>query len=243
MKSLINADLYRLIKFKMFYVGMFLNIFIVTGMEVVRYNIGSITNAKDYIDSLYKIFAFTLPILCFAGTFASQEFSQKIIRPIAARGVSVSKIFICQVVAGSIGSILYCVIGTGIGLALCYHYFPGDFDSYFLSKIFIVFLVELIIHIAYTVFVMMLTYLIRNGRVSMFINFALLIFFPVLLHGIMQSFNFVINLRNLWIGNIVNIIAIDISVVWLGYAIIVSIFYISICIIVSSIVGNKRDIA
>jgi len=78
---------------------------------------------------------------------------------------------------------------------------------------------------------------------SILTNFTIMIFLPALLHGIMKTFNPIINLRSLWIVNVVNLLEIGRNIEWFYYAFIISIFYIVVCTLISVLVGNKRDIS
>nr|WP_297932756.1 hypothetical protein [uncultured Blautia sp.] len=242
MIGLIKADFYRLRKMKMFYLGMILNIFYVAGMFFLRHAMGNIVSANDYIDIMYRNYTFMLPILCFTTTFATQEFSQKIIYPIVSKGITVGKIYICQAIVSSLGTTIYCILGTITGVSLFLYFEQMDIGKELIWRIVVLFLVETLIHVAYTFFVLMIIYLVRSGKVSVWINFTIMIFFPVLLHGIVKSLNTTINLRNLWIGNVINILEIGRELQWYYYAVCISFIYIFICTIVSVVYGNKRDI-
>lgn len=243
MLSLIKAELYKLKHLKIFYLGIVLNLFIVISMLLGRKTLGSINNVSYFVNIMYRNYSFALPILCFSTTFASQEFSQKTIYPVIAKGVSFSKVFISKAIVSCMGTMLYFIIGSAVGIGLSFYVFPDNYAPDLLSSIVKIFLLETLIHIAYTVFVLAITYVIRSSKMSILTNFTIMIFLPALLHGIMKTFNPIINLRSLWIVNVVNLLEIGRNIEWFYYAFIISIFYIVVCTLISVLVGNKRDIS
>lgn len=242
MISLIQAQMYKLKKFKMFYLCLIMNVIIVAAIILVRVKIGNITSAKNYLELMYRNYSFTLPLLCFTVSFASREFSQKAICTVVGRGISVSEFYVSQAIVSCIVVVIYCTVGAGIGVFICHSFYPTEFNALIYIQIVKMFLVEVIIHCAYVIFVLSLSYIIRNGKVSMFTNFALLIFLPVILNGIVQAMQLQINLRNIWISNVVNIIGIGISDVWYAFAVLISIFYIVVGGIISILISNVREI-
>lgn len=241
MINLIKIQLFKLRKSKVFYGCLVLNILIVATMIMVRVQIGNIDSAKAYLDIMYKNYVFLLPLLCVTVSFASQGFSQKVIYPVIARGVSIKKLFIAQEIALCIVASLYCIAGTVTGILFCNFYFHNDFNIQLYLIVIKICAIEIIVHCAYVIFVFSLTYIIRNGKISVFINFTLLIFLPALLHGLMKVINTHINLRNLWIGNVVNIIEPGLEKAWYGYAILISLIYIILSSIISLLINTKRD--